>query len=265
MFETSKEVVRPYDFKTNILCMNAGFIEVEQYSIVVTEAKKGKTQFFQQMEEGSYNLMMEEEKLLNIAMENCEEERQPFKVVTEKEGGIGQSLMAIDNETNQEEGKTVRQTSSAVTVKEDQSFILIKDTEDCVEFSVTIPSELASLWEELMILEVRLRNQQKSIQDVKLELEKEDEEVVIAGNDEKNAEIYGEQGKSFMIGELNIFYDQSYADMENEEGKIVLKDNNEEQISVKQKYEVAEDNILEESYVSNDIKDEREKLLKAVM
>ena len=29
MFETSKEVVRPYDFKTDILCMNAGFIEVE--------------------------------------------------------------------------------------------------------------------------------------------------------------------------------------------------------------------------------------------
>ena len=74
-----------------------------------------------------------------------------------------------------------------------------------MEFSVTIPSELDSLWEELMILEVRLRNQQKSIRDVKLELEKEDEEVVIAENDEKNAEIYGEQGKSFMIGELNIF------------------------------------------------------------
>ena len=153
--------------------------------------------------------------------------------------------MTVDNETNQEEGKTVTQTSSAITVKEDQSFILIKDTEDCVEFSVTIPSELTSLWEELMILEVRLRNQQKSIRDVKLELEKEYEEVVLAGNDEKNAEIYGEQGKSFMIGELNIFYDQSYADMENEEGEIVLKDNNEEQISMKQKYEVAEDGILE--------------------
>ena len=53
--------------------------------------------------------------------------------------------------------------------------------------------------------------------------------------------------------------------MENEEGKIVLKDNNKEQISVKQKYEVAEDNILEESYVSNDIKDEREQLLKVIM
>ena len=113
--------------------------------------------------------------------------------------------MIIDNETNQEEGKTVRQTSSAVTVKEDQSFILIKDTEDCVEFSVTIPSELDSLWEELMILEVRLRNQQKSIRDVTLELEKEDEEVVIAGNDEKNAEIYGEQGKSFMINHMQIW------------------------------------------------------------
>ena len=46
--------------------------------------------------------------------------------------------------------------------------------------------------------------------------------------------------------------------MENEEGKIVLKDNNEEHISVKQKCEVTEDNILEEIYVSNDIKDERE-------
>ena len=100
---------------------------------------------------------------------------------------------------------------------------------------------------------------------MKLELEKEYEEVVIARNDEKNAEIYGEQGKSFMIGELNIFCDQWYADMENEEGKIVLKDNNEEQISVKQKYEVAEDNILEGIYVSNDIKDEREQLLKVVM
>ena len=53
--------------------------------------------------------------------------------------------------------------------------------------------------------------------------------------------------------------------MENEEGKIVLKDNNEEQIYVKQKYEVAEDNIVEGIYVSNDIKDEREQLLKVVM
>ena len=34
---------------------------------------------------------------------------------------------------------------------------------------------------------------------------------------------------------------------------------------MKQKYEVAEDNILEESYVTNDIKDEREQLLKVVM
>ena len=41
------------------------------------------------MEEGSYNLMMEGEQVLNVAMENCEEERQPFNVVTKKERGNG--------------------------------------------------------------------------------------------------------------------------------------------------------------------------------
>ena len=205
--------------------------------------------------------MMEGEQVLNVAMENCEEERQPFNVVTKKERGNGQSVMTVGNETNREGGKIVRQTSSTVTVKEDHSFILIQDTEYCVEFSVEISSELTNLWEELMILEERLRNQQNSIRDVKLELEK-DGGVVIAGNDEKNTGIHG---KNFMVGKFNIYYDQSYVDMENEEGKMVLKDNNVEQISVEQKYDVAEGNILEENYVSNDIGCEGDQLLEVVV
>ena len=138
------------------------------------------------------------------------------------------------------------------------------DTEDCVEFLETIPSELVDLWKEMMLLEMKLSNQQKFIQDAKLELKK-DEEVIMTSNDEKDAEIHGEQGKIFMVGELNNFYKQSYTDMGNEGRRIISKDNNDEQISVEQKYKVAENNILEEGYVSNDIEDEREQLLKFFM
>ena len=143
------------------------------------------------------------------------------------------------------------------------------NTEDCVEFPETIPSELVNLWKEIMLLEMRLSNQQKFIQDVKLELKK-DEEVVMTGNDEKDAEIHGEQGKIFMVGELNILYDQSYANIGNEERRIVSKDNNDEQTAMEQKYKIVdeeeiENDILEEGYVFNGIEDEREQLLKVVM
>jgi len=138
------------------------------------------------------------------------------------------------------------------------------DSEDCVKFLETIPSELVDLWKEMILLEMKLSNQQKFIQDVKMELKK-DEEVVMTGNDEKDVEIHDEHGKIFMVGELNICYDQSYTDMGNEERRIVSKDNNDEQISMEQKYKVAENNIMEESYASNDIKDERGQLLKVFM
>ena len=119
-----------------------------------------------------------------------------------------------------------------------------ENIEDCVEFLETIPSELVNLGKDIMLLEMRLSNQQKFIQDVKLELKK-DEEVVMTGNDERDAEIHGEQGKIFMVGDLNIFYDQSYADTGNRERRIVSKNNNDERTIMEQKYKIVDEEEIE--------------------
>ena len=189
--------------------------------------------------------------------------------------------MTVDHETNQKKEKLFK-----VVLEEEEGCIEVMDkelqpkeiqtlenwlsksgnTEDCVDFPKTIPSEGLNLWKEIMLLEM---NQQKIIEDVKLELKKE-EAVVMTGNDERDVEIHGEQGKICMAGDLNIFYDQSYADMGNKERRIVSKNNNDEHTTMEQKYKIAdeeeiENDILEEGYVFNGIEDEREQLLKVVM
>jgi hypothetical protein len=144
-----------------------------------------------------------------------------------------------------------------------------EDSEDYVEFPKTIPSELVSLCKEMILLEMKLDNQQKIIQDVKLELKK-DEEVAMTGNDERDVEIHGEQSNIFMVNKLNIFYNQSCADMGNEEVKIVSKYNGNMQTIMEKKYKVVdeeeiESDIPEKGYVFNCIKDKRRQLLKVVM
>jgi hypothetical protein len=144
-----------------------------------------------------------------------------------------------------------------------------EDSEDYVEFPKTIPSELVSLCKEMILLEMKLDNQQKIIQDVKLELKK-DEEVAMTGNDERDVEIHGEQSNIFMVNKLNIFYNQSCADMGNEEVNIVSKYNGNMQTIMEKKYKVVheeeiESDIPEKGYVFNGIKDKRRQLLKVVM
>lgn len=71
MVRPSREILGSHDFKTNVLYVNVGFIEVGQLSSVVIEEKKGKTQVFQEMKGDSHNLMMkEEEQLLNVVVKD---------------------------------------------------------------------------------------------------------------------------------------------------------------------------------------------------
>lgn len=74
--------------------------------------------------------------------------------------------------------KTGGQISKAMTLMEDQTFILMKVqvvsprsftcdkeeySEDCIEFLGEIPSEMADLWHKLSHLEKRLENQRISV------------------------------------------------------------------------------------------------------
>ena len=69
MVVPSKEILESHGFKTNVFCMNAGNTEAGQLSNVVTEEEKSKSWAFQEMKEGSYNLMMKEgEQLLNVVV-----------------------------------------------------------------------------------------------------------------------------------------------------------------------------------------------------
>jgi hypothetical protein len=157
MVRPSKEILGSHDFKTNVLYVNAGFIEAGQLSSVVTKEEKGKTQVFQEIEEGSYNLMMKrEEKLLNVA--------------TEDFVGDHQFLKDVSLEDNQ--GK--------------EGWLTINVEEESVELLEEIPNELADLWYELSLLEDRLAKQKLNIQIVKLELSK-DEEIVINDKSGKEA------------------------------------------------------------------------------
>jgi len=92
----------------------------------------------------------------------------------------------------------------------------------------------------------------------------------MTGNDERDVEIHGEQSNIFMVNKLNIFYNQSCADMGNEEVKIVSKYNGNMQTIMEKKYRVVdeeeiESDIPEKGYVFNGIKDKRRQLLKVVM
>jgi hypothetical protein len=64
-------------------------------------------------------------------------------------------------------------------------------------------------------------------------MEWEKDGVFMIGNDQKDVVIHGEQGRSFMVGKLNIFYNQSCADTGNEEVKVVSKDNDVRQLVIK--------------------------------
>ena len=82
MVRPSREILGSHDFKTNVLYVNAEFIEEGKLSSVVTKEEKGKNQVFQEIEEGSHNLMMKrEEKLLNVATEDFVGDHQFLKDV----------------------------------------------------------------------------------------------------------------------------------------------------------------------------------------
>ena len=71
MVRPSREILKPHDFKTNVLCVNAGNTKVGQLSHVVTEEQGSQIMSFQEMEEGSYNFMMKkEEALLNTVVKD---------------------------------------------------------------------------------------------------------------------------------------------------------------------------------------------------
>jgi len=60
-----------------------------------------------------------------------------------------------------------------------------EDSEDCIDLLGKIPSEMANLWHELSLLDKRLENQRISVQDVKSELN-ENEEVHYSGQEQKD-------------------------------------------------------------------------------
>jgi hypothetical protein len=157
MVRPSREILGSHDFKTNVLYVNVGFIEAGQLSSVVTKEEKGKTQVFQEIEEGSYNLMMKrEEKLLNVATEDFVGDHQFLKDVILEDSQGKEGCLTINVE------------------------------EESVELLEEIPNELANLWYELSLLEDRLAKQKLNIQIVKLELSK-DEEIVINDKSGKEA------------------------------------------------------------------------------
>jgi hypothetical protein len=57
MKKSSRGTEESHDFKTDILCVNAGYVEAGQLPYVVIEDEKIKSQAFQEMEEGSYNFL----------------------------------------------------------------------------------------------------------------------------------------------------------------------------------------------------------------
>ena len=86
MMRPSREILESPGFKTNVLCMNAGNTEAGQLSNVVTEEEKSKSWAFQEMKEGSYNLMMKEgEQLLNAVVKDFASNEQFFKIDTKDE------------------------------------------------------------------------------------------------------------------------------------------------------------------------------------
>jgi hypothetical protein len=71
MVRPSREILGSHNFKTNVLYVNVGFTVVEQFSCVVIEEEKRKTQVFQEMKEDFYNLVkMEKEQLLHTVVED---------------------------------------------------------------------------------------------------------------------------------------------------------------------------------------------------
>ena len=67
-----EETLMFHSFETNILCVNAGYTEVQQLLNVIIRERKSKDMIFRKLEEGnSHNLVIQREvQLLNIAVVN---------------------------------------------------------------------------------------------------------------------------------------------------------------------------------------------------
>jgi hypothetical protein len=111
---SSKGNLESHSFKTNILCVNVGYIDEGNLSNPVTKKEKRKILTFQEMKGDLQNLMMkEEEKLLNVVVKDFAGNGQSLKADAKEEhklnGNIeyfvedGQSLWNVNLEDNQDQ------------------------------------------------------------------------------------------------------------------------------------------------------------------
>lgn len=93
MVKLFEETLVSHRFETNILCVNAGYIEVRQLFNVVISEGKSKDMIFQKLEEGnSHNLVMQgKEQMLNITVVNYADIRQLLKAEAK-----GEQLLEVD-------------------------------------------------------------------------------------------------------------------------------------------------------------------------
>lgn len=197
MVRSSKGTLESHGFKTNILCVNAGYIEGGKLSNVFVEKEKSKILSFQEMKGDLQNLLMkEEEQLLNVVAKDFAGNGQFLKASTKEgyqmNGNLedsvedAQSLWIVNLEDDQD-----KESWWIVDAKEE-------DNEDCVEYMGEISKEMVSLYHELNLLEQRLEKQNVGIQVAKLELNGDEEAV-------KDIEFFRKQSEIFVLEDFNNY------------------------------------------------------------